>query len=217
MDKDFYINNKKRIGLKFYLFFKRILDLLFSLFTIILLSPIWLIILIIVFFDTKACPLYLQKRVGKNGKEFNICKFRTMVKDSDNIKKYLTKNQIKEWHNEHKVDNDPRITRFGEFLRKTSIDELPNFINVLTGSMSIIGPRCITQEELEYYGENKDLFLSVKPGITGWWQVESRNEAVYKNGSRQKLELFYCNNISFLLDCKIFFRTFLVVFSCSGR
>ena len=191
-----------------YFFVKRLFDILFSLVVLVPFLPIWLIIAICVSIDTHSTPVYVQKRVGEGGKPFNILKFRTMVKDSDNVEKYLTGADLETWKRERKVDNDPRITRVGRFLRRSSLDEIPNFLNVLTGSMSVVGPRPITSDELQAFGIHKQKLLSVRPGITGWWQVEARNEADFKSGERQSMELYYVDNASFRLDIKVFFKTF---------
>ena len=191
-----------------YSFVKRLSDVLFSLLVLVIFLPIWLIIAICVAIDTKASPVYVQERVGKGGKPFNILKFRTMVKDSDNVEKYLSGEVLETWRRERKVDDDPRITRTGHFLRRTSLDEIPNFLNVLAGSMSVVGPRPITKDELSAYNGNKDKLLSVRPGITGWWQVEARNDADFASGSRQEMELHYVDNAGFKMDLRIFLKTF---------
>ena len=197
----------RRLGLA-YSFVKRFCDIFFSLLVLVIFLPIWIIVAIIVAIDTKASPLYVQKRVGKGEVPFNIIKFRTMVKDSDDVEKYLSGIDLETWKRERKVDHDPRITRIGRFLRRTSLDEVPNFLNVLAGSMSVVGPRPITQDELAAYNGNKSKLLSVRPGITGWWQVEARNDADFASGSRQEMELYYVDNASFKMDLRIFLKTF---------
>ena len=132
-----------------------------------------------------------------------------MVTDAHtNPQRYMTPEQLEQWEREQKVDDDPRITRIGRFLRNTSLDELPQFLNVLTGDLSVIGPRPVTIEETYEFGNARDEFLSVKPGITGWWQVTERNNATWENGDRQMLELFYVRHASLALDMRIFVRTF---------
>jgi lipopolysaccharide/colanic/teichoic acid biosynthesis glycosyltransferase len=157
--------------------------------------------------DTHGSPLYTQERIGLDGKPFRIFKFRTMVSDSDDVEKYLDGEQLRQWTIERKVDDDPRITRLGSVLRRTSLDEIPNFINVFIGQMSTVGPRAITGEELVHYGELRDALLSVKPGVTGWWQVKDRNDATFESGERQRLELYYVENASVGLDAKIICST----------
>ena len=132
-----------------------------------------------------------------------------MVSDAhEHPEKYMTPEQLATWKREQKLDNDPRITRVGRFLRNTSLDELPQFLNVLTGDLSVIGPRPVTLEETYEFGNARDEFLSCKPGITGWWQVTDRNDATWADGSRQLLELFYVRHASIGLDMRIFWRTF---------
>lgn len=117
--------------------------------------------------DTKGSPIYSQNRIGRLGRTFRIYKFRTMVADSDDIGKYLDAEKLKQWHRERKVDNDPRITPLGRKLRRSSIDEIPNFLNVLKGDMSVIGPRAVSSEEIEWFGDGAKIVLSVPAGITG--------------------------------------------------
>lgn len=122
--------------------------------------------------------------------------------------KYMTPEQLAIWRREQKLDDDPRITKIGRFLRNTSLDELPQFINVLTGDLSVIGPRPVTLEETYEFGNAREEFLSCKPGITGWWQVISRNDSTWADGSRQLIELFYVRHQSFSLDARVFVKTF---------
>lgn len=140
-----------------------------------------------------------------------------MVEDSDDVDKYLNADQLDQWRRERKVNDDPRITRIGRFLRKTSLDELPQFLNVLAGSMSIVGPRPVVEEELGAYGNDVAEFLSMRPGITGWWQVSARNDATYSDGSRQELELYYVRNATLALDVRVFLKTFAAVFGKTGK
>lgn len=140
-----------------------------------------------------------------------------MVADSDELEKYLDEEELEAWHREHKVDDDPRITPLGSFLRKTSLDELPQFINVLKGDMSVVGPRPITAEELPNFGDQQEKLLSRRPGITGWWQTQSRNAATYESGERQALELYYIDNAGYLIDFRIFFATFKEMLAGTGK
>ena len=159
--------------------------------------------------DSPGQPFFRQERIGRNGKCIYIWKLRTMEVDAHaNPEKYLDEDQLAQWEREQKVEDDPRITRMGHFLRRTSLDELPQFINVLTGELSVIGPRPVTMEETYEFGNARDEFLSCKPGITGWWQVTERNEATWANGNRQMLELFYVRHASFGLAARVFIRTF---------
>lgn len=188
---------------------KRVFDIVFSLLVcMILLIPLAIICLVIAV-DSPGAPIFKQKRVGKGGKKIYIYKLRTMVKDAHkHPERYMTEDQLRIWHREQKLDNDPRITMIGRFLRNSSLDEIPQFFNVLKGDLSVIGPRPVTEEETLEYGDARDLVLSVKPGITGWWQVTERNNATWKNGQRQMLEVFYARHASFALDARIFVRTF---------
>lgn len=132
-----------------------------------------------------------------------------MVYDAhEHPEKYMTLKQLDVWRREQKLDNDPRITRVGKFLRRTSLDEIPQFLNVLKGDLSVIGPRPVTESETYEFGNARDEFLSCKPGITGWWQVTARNDATWKTGKRQLIELFYVRHASVPLDVRIFIRTF---------
>ena len=153
-----------------YHFVKRAFDIVFSACaTIVGLIPVALLCLVIRL-ESPGSPIYLQERVGYRGKPLRILKLRTMVADSDDVEKHLSPEQLTQWERERKVDDDPRVTRVGRFLRKTSLDELPQFLNVLAGQMSVIGPRPVVEEELAAYGDDAGELLSAKPGITGWWQ-----------------------------------------------
>ena len=169
--------------------------------------------------DTKGTPIYAQTRVGRYGRPFSIYKFRTMVADADNVEKYLSPEQLRQWQIERKVDNDPRITPLGRVLRTTSIDELPQFLNVLLGQMSIIGPRPISYDELAHFGKDVALLCSVPGGITGLWQASRRNDATFESGERQEIELSYVRDASLRLDAHCFFGTFGAMFgkNRSGR
>lgn len=163
--------------------------------------------------DTKGSPIYTQERVGRKGRPFKILKFRTMVADSDSVEKYFTPQQLEVWRRERKVEDDPRITPLGRRLRAMSIDEFPQFVNVLLGQISVIGPRAITFDELEHFGPDKELLLSVAPGITGLWQIGDRNAATFDNGTRQTIELDYVRRASLRTDLAIFIGTFGAMFT----
>ena len=159
--------------------------------------------------DSPGSPIFRQERVGQGGKIIGIYKFRTMVADAhEHPERYMTPEQLAQWEREQKVDDDPRITRIGRVLRNTSLDEIPQFLNVLLGDLSVIGPRPVTQAETLEFGDARDEFLSVKPGITGWWQVTERNDATWENGRRQELELYYVRHASLALDLRVFAKTF---------
>jgi lipopolysaccharide/colanic/teichoic acid biosynthesis glycosyltransferase len=169
--------------------------------------------------DTPGAPIFFNDRVGRYGLPLRIFKLRTMIEDAEDLDKYLTEAQRRQWHAEHKVDGDPRVTSVGSFLRRTSLDEMPQFLNVLLGQMSVIGPRPVEPDELEAYGKSVTEFLSVTPGITGWWQVKARNNACYDGGRRQALELEYVRDRSLSRDAEIFVETFGAMFGKhkSGR
>ena len=198
---------------------KRAFDIVFSLCVIAIGFIPCVLLSIAIAIDTKGSPIYSQVRVGKWGRPFRIYKFRTMVADSDDVEKHLNEEQLRQWHCEHKVDDDPRITPLGKKLRSTSIDEIPNFINVLKGDMSIIGPRAVSCEEIKWFGDAAKTLLSVPAGITGLWQATRRNNATFESGERQEIELEYVRNAGFTMDVRIFFTTFGVMFGKrrSGR
>lgn len=159
--------------------------------------------------DSPGSPIFRQERVGQDGRRIGIYKFRTMVADAhEHPERYMTPEQLAQWEREQKVDDDPRITRIGRVLRNTSLDEIPQFLNVLLGDLSVIGPRPVTQAETLEFGDEREEFLSVKPGITGWWQVTERNDATWENGRRQELELYYVRHASLALDLRVFAKTF---------
>ncbi|MFA7637825.1 MAG: sugar transferase, partial [Parvibaculum sp.] len=148
------------------------------------------------------------RRVGEKGREFMCRKFRTMHVDSDAILKSLLENNPQvaaEWARDQKLRNDPRVTAIGAFLRKTSLDELPQLINVIRGEMSLVGPRPVTYSEVLRYGEDAEYYLSAKPGITGLWQVSGRNETTYMR--RVQLDAWYVKNWSLWQDIAILFKT----------
>ncbi len=195
-----------------YLFLKSLCDIFFSLTVIILGSPLFLFIAILIKFSSRGPIFYYHKRVGKNFKPFFCIKFRTMHPEAEDIlMNLLEKNEeIKqEFERTHKLRNDPRITTIGKFLRKTSLDELPQFLNVLKMDMSIIGPRPIVEKEIKKYGNQINKVLSIKPGITGLWQVSGRNNLSYKK--RVYLDSLYVNSLNFIMDLRIIVRTFGVL------
>lgn len=152
------------------------------------------------------------------GKEIRIFKLRSMYADAhEHPEKYLNDDQLAQWHREQKVDDDPRITTIGRFIRKTSIDELPQFLNVLMGDMSVVGPRPVTEDETYEFGGDRGLVLSVRPGITGLWQVTARNSATWESGERQRLELEYVRNRSVGMDLRVLFGTFGAVLRKTGK
>lgn len=202
-----------------YNFTKRIIDIIGSIIGILILIPTTLIIYLArkVLKEDKGPLFYEQLRYGKNGKIFRLYKFRSMCIGADKkLKEYLENNDEarEEFEKTHKLQNDPRITKIGNFLRKSSLDELPQMINILKGDMSFVGPRPVVEKEVEEYGANKDKFLSVRPGLTGYWQVNGRSNTTYEE--RMEMELYYVDNCSLWLDIKIFFKTFITVFKKEG-
>lgn len=198
----------KKLKTKSYLFIKRLFDFLASLAALILLSPLMLILAILVYLDDPGKVFYGHLRIGKNGKPFKVWKFRSMYMNADKMIDLLTPEQAKQYYTEFKIDNDPRITKIGNFLRKTSLDELPQLFNVLCNDMSLVGPRPLIESEIQtYYADMYDTLLAVKPGVTGYWQAYARNNATYQSGERQKMEMYYVHNASLWLDIKILFKT----------
>jgi lipopolysaccharide/colanic/teichoic acid biosynthesis glycosyltransferase len=186
-----------------YRFFKRLWDIVLSLAALIALSPLVLLLSLINAIVCKGNPFYADKRVGRNGKTISLFKFQSMYPDAEeHPEKYLTSAQLEEWKSERKVENDPRVLPFGRFLRKTSMDEIPQFVNILVGTLSLVGPRAITDVELaRYYSdEQKKILLSCRPGLTGYWQVKARNEASYESGKRTIMEMTYFEKRGFFYD-----------------
>ena len=213
------IKEKVEVRKVLYKVVKRLIDILGGLVGCVLLVPITVAIYIArkVLKEDEGPMFYEHLRYGKDGKKFRIYKFRSMCIDADKrLKEYLEQNEEAriEFEENHKLKDDPRITKLGKFIRKTSIDELPQFINVLKGDMSLIGPRPIVDGEIEKYGENKEKFLSVKPGLTGYWAANGRSDITYEE--RMKMELYYVDNISFKLDIQIFFKTIISVMKKEG-
>lgn len=193
-----------------YDFFKRIFDIVCSLVALIILSPVFLIMAILVKTTSEGPVFFAHKRVGKNGKEIKIYKFRSMVTNAEELIKQFTPEQKAEYEKNFKLENDPRITKVGKFMRKTSLDELPQLLNILKGDISIVGPRPVTEVETEIYGNYRDMLLSVKPGLTGFWAANGRSDTTYTR--RRAMEIYYVKNRSLWLDIKIIFKTFVSVF-----
>ena len=193
---------------------KRLFDFFASLIASIITLPFFIIIAIAIKLDSKGPVFFIHHRVGKNGKALPILKFRTMVVGAENMIKDFTPEQKKEWETNFKLEHDPRVTRIGHFLRKTSIDELPQLYNILAGQLSVVGPRPVTEEEIEKYGKNKDKILSVTPGLTGWWACNGRSNIDYQE--RMELELYYVDHASLLLDLKIILKTVKITLSHEG-
>ena len=212
-NKSLFLSIKKNI----YLSIKRVFDIVLSLIGCIVILPLMFIIKICnVFTRDYSSIFYKQKRIGKNGKFIYIYKFRTMVPNADEVLKELLKKPKykKQWKENQKLDNDPRITKIGKILRKSSLDEIPQFINVLKGDMSIIGPRPLVEGELDEHGGNHELYESVRPGITGWWACHGRSATTYEE--RLDLEYYYIQRQGLKIDIKCIIQTIMVVLGCKG-
>lgn len=205
---------KTKISKKVYIKIKRVIDVILASVALILLSPLFAIIAIAIKIDSKGPVFFAHKRIGKNGKIIKLYKFRSMVINAEELIKSFTPEQMREYKENYKLTNDPRITKVGKFLRKTSLDELPQLINIINGDLSIIGPRPVVADELEKYGVNKDKFLSVTPGLTGYWAANGRSNTTYEQ--RMEMELYYIDNLSLKMDIKVFFKTILSVFKKEG-
>lgn len=207
------------IGIKeaLYQTVKRLFDIIVGLIGMIFILPIALIVKISYMLngDFKSI-FYKQKRIGKNGKIFYLYKFRTMVYNAEDVLKEMLKEEKwkKEWDKNQKFENDPRITKMGNVLRKTSMDEVPQFINVLKGDMSLIGPRPLVEGELDAHKGNHDIYESVRPGITGWWACNGRSATTYDE--RLELEYFYVKNRGLRMDIKCIFKTIEAVLLKKG-
>ena len=197
-----------------YVFVKRLFDFSSSLIALILISPLLIIIAFLIKVTSRGPVFYKHKRIGKKGKTFKLIKFRTMRYDPRPIEQQLTKEQLEQFYTEFKIDDDPRITKIGKLLRKTSLDELPQLFNILIGQMSIVGPRPILDIETEKYGLTRNVLLSVKPGLTSYWACHGRSDVDYQE--RINMELYYIKHRSWWMDIKIIFLTFVKVFKREG-
>ena len=197
-----------------YNFFKRSFDIISATIGLIVLLPLFLVLAILVKLDSKGPIFFSHKRIGKNGKIIGIYKFRSMVSNSEEVFRNFTKEQKEEFEKNFKLDDDPRITKVGNFLRKTSLDELPQLLNIIKGDMSVVGPRPIVKAEVEKYGVYADKMFSIKPGLTGFWQANGRSDTTYEE--RVQMDMYYIDNRSFLLDIKIILKTVVSVIKKEG-
>lgn len=196
-------------------FIKRLFDILSSGLGLIILSPLFLLLIILVKIDSKGPAFYGHKRLGKNGKMFKVWKFRSMVVDQRPLEEILTPEQMEEWKRDFKITNDPRVTKIGKILRKTSLDELPQLWNIFVGQMSVVGWRPILQDELDRYTkDDQELLLKVRPGLTGYWASHGRSDTTYED--RIKMELYYPYKRSLWLDIRIIWHTAIGVFRHDG-
>lgn len=197
-----------------YDFVKRVFDIVCSLIGLIVLSPVFIIISILIKTTSEGPVFFAHKRVGKGGKTIKIYKFRSMVTNAEELIKQFTPEQKAEYEKNFKLENDPRVTKVGKFMRKTSLDELPQLINILKGDISVVGPRPVMDVETQIYGNYRNMLLSVKPGLTGFWAANGRSHTTYTR--RRAMEIYYVKNRSVLLDLKIIFKTFISVFKREG-
>lgn len=195
---------------------KRSFDVSSALLAILILSPIFLMIMALVKLTDRGPAFYGHRRVGHNGRTFHCLKFRTMVSNGDEVlRQYLAANPeaAEEWKATRKLKNDPRVTAVGQVLRKLSLDELPQLINIIRGEMSVVGPRPVVDEELNYYESAASYYLSTRPGLTGLWQISGRNDVSYKE--RVDFDTHYVRNWSMMQDVSIIFKTIPAV--CMSR
>ncbi len=202
-----------------YDFCKRGFDIVAASLALVVFAVPMLFCALLVRLTSRGPVLFRDVRVGRNGKEIHIYKFRTMYKDAEaRIRKYLSQEEYEQWLVERKIDNDPRVTKVGKFLRKTSLDELPQLFNILGGSISVIGPRPIARYELEcnYTPVQQNVLLSCKPGLSGLWAASGRSEVTYEDGARQKLELAYVKKRGFFFDLYLIVKTVFGVLRHKG-
>jgi exopolysaccharide production protein ExoY len=197
---------------------KRAFDIIFSFSVLILLSPLYLVIAFLIRITSKGTVIYYQNRIGRGGVLFRCYKFRTMYQNADLIlQEILSKDPAKrkEWQEMHKLKKDPRVTPIGAFLRKSSLDELPQFWNVLKGDLSVVGPRPVVEEEItRHFGNKAEKIFSIRPGITGLWQISGRSDTSYI--TRIALDESYVENRNFFRDLKIIALTIPHILSKKG-
>lgn len=206
---DINVEVEKKESRLIYNLSKRLIDITGSFIGLILLSPILIVVGVLIKLESKGPIVFTQKRIGKNGKEFDMYKLRSMVVNAEEIKEKL-KEQNEMSGPMFKIKDDPRITKVGKFIRKTSIDELPQLVNVLKGDMSLVGPRPSLPNEVKEFEAWMLKRLEVKPGLTCYWQVMGRNNIDFENW--MKLDVKYVNERSFWVDIKLIFKTFFVLF-----
>ncbi len=205
------INSDNKI---LYEIYKRIFDIVSSVIALIITSPFFIIVAIAIRLESKGKIIFGHTRIGKDGRPFKVYKFRSMYENASEIFENFTEEQKKEYYKNFKLDNDPRITKVGSFIRKTSLDELPQLINIIKGDMSVVGPRPIVEKEVEKYGIYFDKVFSVKGGLTGYWQANGRSCTSYDD--RVQMDIYYIDNRSFLFDMKIIFKTIVSVIKKEG-
>lgn len=208
------VNGEISMSLKIYAILKRIFDVVSSTLLLIILSPLFLILIVLVKLDSKGPVFFGHKRIGYKGETISVYKFRSMVQNAEEVLRNFTPEQKAEFEKNFKLDDDPRVTKIGAFLRKTSLDELPQLINIIKGDMSVVGPRPIVQKEVVKYGKYADKLFSIKPGLTGFWQANGRSDTTYDE--RVQMDMYYIDNRSTLLDMKILFKTVIAVIRKEG-
>lgn len=216
-EKILMLNLRNNLSRSYNRIFKRVFDLTATITGGILILPIILIIAVMVGIDNRGRIIFAHKRVGMHGKKFYCYKFQTMIKDAEKVlEKYLAENPDakREWEESFKLTNDPRITKLGNFLRRTSLDELPQLWNVIRGEMSLVGPRPIVEKEIIKYGENIREYYMVLPGITGMWQVSGRSDTTYPE--RVAMDTWYVRNWSVWIDIMYLFKTVKAVLAEKG-
>lgn len=200
------------------LFFKRTIDIVGAIVGIAILIPLTVVVKIVNILNKDYGPLfYSQERIGQYGKNFKMYKFRSMVVDADEkLKELLEKDEDarNEYSTYKKLKDDPRVTQIGKFIRKTSLDEFPQFVNVLKGEMSLVGPRAYLPQEKEDMGDTYQIIITHKPGVTGLWQVTGRSDVTFED--RLEIDINYHQNSNFILDIKILLKTVLVIFNRNG-
>lgn len=191
---------------------KRLFDIFFSLFILIVFSPLYLFLTFSIAISSPGPIFYVQQRIGQNHKPFGCIKFRTMIDNADEVLESIVAQSpeiLQEFQDTFKLKDDPRVTKIGKFLRLTSLDEFPQFWNVLKGDMSVVGPRPLVPEELHKYGNSIDKVLTIRPGITGLWQVSGRNDIPYPQ--RVQMDVYYVSRQNWLLDVWVIIKTIGVI------
>lgn len=171
----------------------------------LILWPLGAALAIMIVLDSKGSPIYVQNRIGLNKRHIRLYKFRSMLSNADALKSNFTPEQLAEWQQNFRLEHDPRITKMGAFLRRTGLDELPQLLNIFKGEMSFVGPRPIVEEELPLYGECAEKLISVKPGLTGYWQVYAAPDCTY--AGRIEMDMHYIDNASLRIDAQIIRKT----------
>lgn len=196
-------------GKKTYDNIKRTVDIVGSAVGMLVLLPVFLLISLLIMAERSGKHVFFKQcRLGMGGKPIYIYKFRTMIDNAEDVTRWLNEEQLKQYYSEYKVEDDPRVTKVGKFLRRTGLDELPQLLNILKGELSIVGPRPIQESETVLYGKDKDLLLSIRPGLTGYWQAYCSGDTTYTNRKRQRMEIHYVLHRNLLWDLKICLATF---------